>query len=138
MFHFIKLQRWFKPAAPGSAVTTSGDTLTPHQIEHQGESAVSKLTARSRGMAESPQETTIRLARIWEKLLGVESIGLDDNYFDLGGDSSLTIQLFFQIEKEFGVKVPIATLFDAPTVRELGNAIVRSAIIREPSFSGQS
>jgi acyl carrier protein len=48
---------------------------------------------------------------------------LDQNYFDLGGDSSLTIQLFVQIEKTFGVKVPVVTLFEAPTVRELATAI---------------
>jgi acyl carrier protein len=71
-------------------------------------------------------ETTRRLARIWEKLLGIGPVGLDENYFDLGGDSSLTIQLFVQIEKVFGVKVPVVTLFEAPTVRELA-AVIQEA-----------
>lgn len=72
---------------------------------------------------DASEDIAVRLAQIWQKLLGVESITLDDNYFDLGGDSSLTIQLFFQIEKVFGIKLPVATLFDAPTVRELAAAI---------------
>jgi acyl carrier protein len=70
-------------------------------------------------------DTTLRLAHIWEKLLGVESVGLDENYFDLGGDSILTIQLFVQIEKVFKVKLPVATLFDAPTVEELAIVVRR-------------
>jgi phthiocerol/phenolphthiocerol synthesis type-I polyketide synthase E len=70
-------------------------------------------------------DTARELARIWEQLLGVESIGLDQNYFDLGGDSSLAVQLFAQIENVFGVKLPLATLFEAPTVNELARILHR-------------
>jgi thioesterase domain-containing protein/acyl carrier protein len=68
-------------------------------------------------------DTTKRLARIWQELLGVGSIGIDQNYFDLGGDSPLAIQLFSQIEKVFNVKLPLATLFEAPTIRELASIL---------------
>src|SRR6267142_1811949 len=71
--------------------------------------------------------TTRRLARIWQDLLDVKSIGLDQNYFDLGGDSPLAVQLFAQIEKVFGVKLPLATLFDAPTIEELARILGREA-----------
>jgi thioesterase domain-containing protein/acyl carrier protein len=71
-------------------------------------------------------DTTKRLSRIWQDLLGVKSIGLDQNYFDLGGDSPLAVQLFAQIEKVFKVKLPIATLFEAPTIEELAR-ILREA-----------
>jgi phthiocerol/phenolphthiocerol synthesis type-I polyketide synthase E len=67
--------------------------------------------------------TTRELARIWEELLGVPSIGFDENYFDLGGDSSLAVQLFAQIEKVFRVKLPLATLFEAPTIEELARIL---------------
>ena len=67
--------------------------------------------------------TTRQLARIWEELLGVPSIGFDENYFDLGGDSSLAVQLFAQIEKVFRVKLPLATLFEAPTIEELARIL---------------
>src|ERR1700722_5102521 len=67
------------------------------------------------------------LTRIWQELLGVQSTGLDQNYFDLGGDSVLAVHLFAQIEKVFHVKLPLATLFEAPTIRELAQ-ILRSEI----------
>src|SRR6266404_3196385 len=75
----------------------------------------------------SEDDTTRRLARIWQDLLGVEPIGLDQNYFDLGGDSPLAVQLFAQIEKAFGVKLPLATLFEAPTIEELAGVLRREA-----------
>jgi phthiocerol/phenolphthiocerol synthesis type-I polyketide synthase E len=64
-------------------------------------------------------ETTQRLLAMWRELLGLDSVGPDDNYFDLGGDSALAVHLFARIEKEFGVKLPLATLFEAQTVSEL-------------------
>ena len=68
-------------------------------------------------------ETTKQLARIWRELLGVSSVGLDDNYFDLGGDSPLAVQLFAQIERVFKVKLPLATLFEAPTISDLARLL---------------
>ncbi len=61
----------------------------------------------------------LELARIWAKVLDVESVDFDQNYFDLGGDSSTAVQMFAQVEKAFEVKLPLATLYDAPTVEEL-------------------
>jgi phthiocerol/phenolphthiocerol synthesis type-I polyketide synthase E len=69
--------------------------------------------------------TTGELVRIWQQLLGVESVGVDQNYFDLGGDSVLAVHLFAEIEKVFKVKLPLATLFEAPTIQELAE-ILRS------------
>jgi phthiocerol/phenolphthiocerol synthesis type-I polyketide synthase E len=63
--------------------------------------------------------TAKQLARIWQEELGVEVVGTDQNFFDLGGDSSLAVRMFSQVEKIFGVKLPLATLYDAPTIEEL-------------------
>ncbi len=68
-------------------------------------------------------DTTKQLARIWEGLLGVEPIAADQNYFDLGGDSSLGVQMFAQIEKAFKIKLPLATLYEAPTIEELARIV---------------
>ena len=78
-------------------------------------------------------DTTRQLTRIWQDLLGIDSIGVDQNYFDLGGDSSIAVHLFVQIERVFGVKLPLATLFEAPTIGELAQ-VLRS----EASPSGWS
>jgi len=75
----------------------------------------------------SKDETARQLTRIWQDLLGVPSISLDQNYFDLGGDSPLAVQLFAQIERVFKVKLPLATLFEAPTIEELAQILNREA-----------
>ncbi len=64
-----------------------------------------------------------QLAQIWQELLGVAAIDLDENYFDLGGDSLTAVRLFAQIEQSFGAKLPLATLFEAPTIRELARIL---------------
>jgi len=72
-------------------------------------------------------DTSTQLRRIWQELLGIESIGLDQNYFDLGGDSPMAVHLFAQIEKIFKVKLPLAILFEAPTIEELVRIVRRKA-----------
>jgi phthiocerol/phenolphthiocerol synthesis type-I polyketide synthase E len=76
----------------------------------------------------TPNDQTAReLSRIWRELLGLEAITPDQNFFDLGGDSSLAVRMFSQIEDVFGVKLPLATLYEAPTIEELAR-IVRGEV----------
>jgi len=67
---------------------------------------------------------TQKLTRLWEGLLGVHPIEPNQNYFDLGGDSLLAVQMFDQIDRMFQVKLPVATLFDAPTIADLVEILV--------------
>ena len=78
-----------------------------------------KRTLVDEGFVAPNDELEIRLTKIWEQLLGVQSIGIRDNFFDLGGHSLLAVRLFTQIEKLFGKKLPLATLFEAPTIEQL-------------------
>jgi amino acid adenylation domain-containing protein len=69
-----------------------------------------------------------RLAAIWKDLLGRKHIGLDDNFFDLGGHPALVATLQERFVSEFGQSIPISQLFQNPTVRlqsELTPRIVR-------------
>ncbi|HEY6085891.1 MAG TPA: thioesterase domain-containing protein, partial [Nitrospira sp.] len=68
----------------------------------------------------------IQLMTLWQQVLGVEEIGIHDNFFDLGGHSLKAAQLFFQLEMVFGKQLPLATLFQAPTIAELGEVLVRA------------
>ena len=52
-------------------------------------------------------------------MLGVEPVGTRDNFFDLGGNSLLALQMLALVKKRFGVAVPTVALFEAPTVGTL-------------------
>jgi len=71
------------------------------------------------------------VARIWEKLLKVKNIKLDDDFFDLGGHSLLTIKLIHAIEAATGEQLTIADIFENPTVREL------SMLLQDANFESQ-
>jgi thioesterase domain-containing protein/acyl carrier protein len=68
-------------------------------------------------------DVELQLTKIWEKVLGIEPIGIKDNYFELGGQSLLAVRLFAQIEEAFGKNLPLATLLQAPTVEQLADLI---------------
>jgi non-ribosomal peptide synthetase component F/thioesterase domain-containing protein/acyl carrier protein len=63
------------------------------------------------------------LAEIWSDVLGVAHIGMHENFFDLGGHSLLAVRLFAQVEKRFGHRWPLATLFQAPTIAQFAATI---------------
>ncbi|MEM8718413.1 MAG: amino acid adenylation domain-containing protein [Cyanobacteria bacterium P01_G01_bin.39] len=65
------------------------------------------------------------LTEIWSEVLGIQPIGVKDNFFDLGGNSLQAVSLFAQIEKQFGKNLPLATLFQSGTVAEIAQ-IIRS------------
>jgi thioesterase domain-containing protein/acyl carrier protein len=68
-------------------------------------------------------ETQSRLARIWEEILGIEPIGIYDNFFDLGGTSLQAVQALAEIERAFGVSLSTGALFEAATIEQLGRLI---------------
>jgi aspartate racemase len=72
-----------------------------------------------------------QLVAIWEDVLGVSGIGPRDNFFDLGGHSLLALRMFVRLEQSLRIRLPIATLFEAPTIEEL------AAVIRQGGRTGQ-
>jgi amino acid adenylation domain-containing protein len=64
-----------------------------------------------------------RMTQIWEEILGIQPIGVKDNFFDLGGHSLLAARLFAEIEKQFGKQIPLAILFKSATVEALANIL---------------
>jgi amino acid adenylation domain-containing protein len=59
------------------------------------------------------------LARLWQAALRRETVGADDNFFDLGGDSLLLTSVHGQLQSELGREIPITDLFQFPTIRRL-------------------
>jgi amino acid adenylation domain-containing protein len=79
--------------------------------------------------------TQERLTSIVAPLLSLEQVGLDENFFMLGGHSLLGTQLISCIANTFGVSLSLYTLFEAPTVRELSVEIERHIIARLKTMS---
>jgi thioesterase domain-containing protein/acyl carrier protein len=81
--------------------------------------------------AHIPPRTPIeeRIAVIWREVLGLEQVGVYDNFFEQGGHSLLGIRLFTGIEHELGKRLPISLLFSAPTIAQLAENLEGSAPI---------
>jgi acyl carrier protein len=67
--------------------------------------------------------TELRLAAIWKDLLGVDEIGVDDDFFELGGDSLVAIRLLARCRDEFHVDQTLAGLLEYPTVAALARRV---------------
>ena len=60
-----------------------------------------------------------RLADIWCEVLKSKRIGIDENFFEIGGHSMLAVTLMVKVEKEIGVRLPLASLFDHGTIQDM-------------------
>ncbi|WP_127573070.1 non-ribosomal peptide synthetase, partial [Paenibacillus xylaniclasticus] len=68
-------------------------------------------------------ETEARLAEIWLEVLGIEQVGVTDDFFALGGHSLKAMQLVSLIHRVFGAEVPLRSLFKRPTIEELADVL---------------
>ncbi|HSV44191.1 MAG TPA: thioesterase domain-containing protein, partial [Ramlibacter sp.] len=73
----------------------------------------------------NPVEAAI--AEIWRDLLGADEVGRDDDFFALGGHSLAAVRLFARVRKQFGADLPLATLFQAPTLGALAALVAQTA-----------
>lgn len=85
-----------------------------------------KLYARpksSRPFVAPASELEKQLAAVWMELLGVESVGANDDFFELGGHSLMATQVISRIRDLFGVELPLRALFDASTLADLARRV---------------
>jgi len=62
-----------------------------------------------------------QLVQIWEEILGIHPVSVQDNFFELGGHSLLAVRLMSQIQKRFQKNLPLAILFQYPTIEQLAH-----------------
>lgn len=74
-----------------------------------------------------PSKMEGTLQEWWRDLLGLDTVGLDEDFFELGGHSLIGVQLFSKVKKVYGIELPLSTLFEARTVRQLAELIAGSA-----------
>lgn len=94
-------------------------TLAARDEEFQQTELISPVTESA-----VPQgETETKVAAIWRGVLGRDTVGRDDDFFDLGGDSLMTLELMFAVEDVFGRSLPVTLIYDAPTVARFAAAL---------------
>jgi acetoacetyl-CoA synthetase len=76
----------------------------------------------------------VRLTAIWERLLQHAPVLPGDNFFDLGGDSAIAVEVFNEIAKSFGRELPPVTIYHAPTIAALAALLEQSLSPRLPSL----
>jgi acyl carrier protein len=71
-------------------------------------------------------QTTLHevLSTVWAGVLGIEKIGVEDDFFELGGDSILAAQIISRLRQMFRRDLPAILLFDAPTIDKLANYMI--------------
>ena len=94
------------------------------ESERQSQSAPDPESApRTREFTAPRTELEARLIAIWEELTEFRPIGIDDDFFELGGDSLLGARLFAEINKTLGKKLPVEALSQAPTIERLAKLL---------------
>lgn len=91
------------------------------------ETSVVSAPAAAGGHVAPRNDVERKIVRMWEEILSVPRVGVRDNFFELGGRSLLAARLFARIEKELGRKLPLSTLYQAPTVEKLAALLGESA-----------
>ncbi|RKH36646.1 amino acid adenylation domain-containing protein, partial [Corallococcus sicarius] len=109
------------PSAQGTLSAPVGDVSARTAVPTPAPAAlvpVSLPTASSApARADSPRgDIEERVAALWRERLALEFVGRDDNFLEIGGNSLMAAQLLNQLRDTFGVQVPLAALFEAPTV----------------------
>jgi acyl transferase domain-containing protein len=79
------------------------------------------------GYVPAQNETERVIANIWEALFGIEKVGVDDNFFDLGGDSLLLLRVQAMIGQTFGANLSSAEMFQHPTISALARRVSQPA-----------
>ncbi|MBC6447512.1 non-ribosomal peptide synthetase [Actinokineospora xionganensis] len=99
--------------------------------------ALEQSVDRPRDVGDPPRGTTEEfVAQLWMKLLGLDSVGRDENFFRLGGDSLLATRFVAEVRGEHGVDVPMREVMRTPTVAGLSALIDASATAAEDIEEG--
>ncbi|WP_420450770.1 type I polyketide synthase [Ilumatobacter sp.] len=127
------VERLLASAAP----SMTGSTIDLAELAPRTGPAEATPSASGGSSAPSDGETVeTALVAIWSELLGIDDIADDDDFFDLGGHSLLAIRMLAQVQHRFQVRVPLATIFEVPTVATLaGHLRAEMPDAADPSFA---
>ncbi|HEX8770848.1 MAG TPA: condensation domain-containing protein, partial [Acidimicrobiales bacterium] len=124
------LRRHLAETLPRHMVPATFVTVTELPLTANGKVDREALRAPPVGVQRVPSPgipavtpTEKALATIWADVLGLEEVGADGDFFDLGGDSLLGMQVISRAREAFGVEVPLGTIFEGLTVQAMARVV---------------
>jgi acyl transferase domain-containing protein/acyl carrier protein len=119
---FARMEQWLR------SEPAQKNILSPQ--DKAGASATRVTSAQEFSRTDYEQKIT----EIWQQVLGIEEMRLDDNFFDLGGNSLLTLEVTARLKKAFHKPIPAVALFEAPTISALVNYLRPQAVMDRPEI----
>jgi len=124
-----ELRRFLEPVLPSHMIPSGFVFLDAFPLTPNGKTdraALPPIGSVNNPVAVSPaDEIEARLADLWCYALGLNSIDVEADYFEMGGHSLMAVRLLCEINREFKTELPLGTLLDAPTIRKMAQ-IIRS------------
>jgi len=125
-----ELRQHLRQTLPEYMVPATFVAMTSLPLNANGKMDRNALPPPEHPMGETARQFTVprddleaQLTKIWEDVLGIQPIGVEDHFFDMGGHSLLAVRLVARIEKAFRKKIPVATIFQSPTIAQLAAAL---------------
>ena len=115
---------------PSHFVTLAALPLTPNGKIDRQSLPIPQADELQRAQAfVAPQNDLERqLTQIWERVLGIESIGIQDNFFDLGGHSLIALRLLTEIERIWQRNIPLSIFLKAPTIQKFAEVLQQTEL----------
>ncbi len=131
-FSLLKLREWLKEKLPGymipvDFVVMDKLPLTPNgKVDLKALPAPSKENRETGSIYEAPQDDMERIiTEVWQEYLNLNNVGINDNFFDIGGHSLLLAQVHSSLKEKLGKNLTIIDLFKYPTVKSLAKYLSR-------------
>jgi len=122
-YPFERTRCWIEGGKASASATPSALQNASDNVRDFAAAGAAASEGSTQGAVPARDNVEHVLCEIWKDLLGLAHLSPADNFFDLGGTSLMAAQLFSRIERTFGRKLPLATLYAAPTAGELASVL---------------
>jgi len=124
-YAFQRIRCWIDPVVSASDMSKDDGSLDSQEDTFSENGSTKK-------------DIKAEMREIWQEFLGIEDIKDDDDFFELGGNSLVAVQLFDELKYKLGVQLPLSALFEAPTIKEITKLIEPDVRINEESKNERS